>query len=118
MTAAVQTSGQEPDLFAHAPAAQAAPLVVFTGTLHGPAVLSSRACDHGRALPVVVLELHQVGPAHMRVQAQIPFTEDTRHQAEALARRLQPEQTVTLATRANDIRLFLPEAAVFTQPTT
>lgn len=115
----VQTSGPAPetDLFGRVPANEARGAVdavlAFTGELVSDARICARACDlQGHMVPVVMLELAYVGAAHQRVHAEVPFTETTRHQAEACARKHRKGQTVTVYTQLSAIRMSLPRASL------
>jgi len=117
---AVQTSAPEVDLFGVAPAAnesrpRAVCTMAFTGQLLHHAEVRTKQLDHqGLHVPVVRLELAHVGAGHHQVHAEIPFTEATRHEAEALAKELRKGKTVTVTTALTDVRLFLPAASFST----
>jgi hypothetical protein len=117
----VQTSAPEADLFAsetHAPAAAIpAAQMTFTGRVHSARV-ATKPCDReGHMVPVLVLELHDVGPGHHVVTAHVPYTDATRNDAEQMARQLRRDQVVEVTTPLTDVRLFLPAASIST-PTT
>ncbi len=117
-----QAAQSDPDLFGAAPAANDAPAradctLTFTGTLTHHAEVRTKQLDgHGHHVPVVCLDLEDVGAGHHRMHAEQPFTEDTRPAAEALARRLRKGMSVTVATGLTDIWLALPAATIL--PTT
>jgi len=120
--ASVQTSG--PDLFgdtpttpAHSeratPARGATCAMQFTGRLKQRPYVAAKPIDAlGRMVPVLVLELTDVGAGHHDVVAHVPYTEATRHEAEAEAKRLQRDQVVTVTTSLTDIRMLLVGAAL------
>jgi hypothetical protein len=117
MDASVQTLERpEPDLFGDgSPPAQrlhAAASLTFSGRLAHRPHIASRTLGNGHTVPVIVLELDDVGAGHHRVVAHIPFTEATRDQAERQARALQRDQVVTVTTSLIDVRLFLPAASL------
>jgi hypothetical protein len=117
---AVHTSVPEADLFVEAPAANDVRprgncTMAFTGQLLHHAEVRVKQLDHqGLHVPVVCLELEHVGAGHHHVHAEIPFTEATRHEADALAKGLRKHQTVTVTTALSDVRVFLPAAAIST----
>lgn len=115
----VHTSVQAPDLFGTPPpgatdsaARPAACALVFTGTLAHHAEVRTKQLDDHHYVPVVCLDLDNVGAGHHRVHAEQPFTEATRREAEALARRLRKGMSVTVTTGLTEIRLSLPAATI------
>lgn len=123
MNTAVQTSEPEADLFGGAAAATAFPAhgappdctLAFTGVLAQHAQVRTKQLDDCHYVPVVCLDIEHVGPGHHRLHAEQPFTDATRHEAEALAKRLRRGMAVTVTTGLADIRLALP-AATISQP--
>lgn len=111
----------EPDMFAP-PAALALPrhkpglAFTFTGVLVHHAEVRMKQLDDHHYVPVVCLDLDGVGAGHHRVHAEQPFTDATRHEAEALAKRLRKGDQVTVATHLMDVRLVLPAATIQPQP--
>lgn len=111
----VRTS--EPDLFGEAaparPARRATARLTLTGRLAAKPHVATRQIDgEGHVVPVLVLELTDVGAGHHDVVAHVPYTESTRRQAEAEARRLQRDQLVTVSTALIDIRVLLRAASL------
>lgn len=119
LDAAVQAPA-EPDLFGMPPAAanDSAPglacALTFTGVLAHHAEVRMKPIDGGHHVPVVCLDLEDVGAGHHRMHAEQPFTETTRHEAELLAKRLRKGDSVTVSTALMDIRVFLPAATIST----
>lgn len=121
----VQTSGsaqKDPELFPADPprvvTARHDTQLEFHGRLRGRAHVANKLCDsEGHMVPVVVLELEDVGAGHHQVRAEIPHTEATRRDAERLARQLQPGQEITLSHALTGMRIFLPAAAISLHPT-
>lgn len=98
----------EPDMFAD-PAAPAHSLLEFEGILLGNAEVRTKpALDGLHSVPVVYMELKSTGTPTRTCHAEQPFTDATRHQAEALAKSLKKGRTVTLRTPASDICLIFP----------
>ena len=97
-----------------APAPEALPApscdrMEFTGVLVRAAEVRTKPVGDGtHALPVVCLDLHQVGPGLHLVHAEQIFTEATRKQAEALAASLPKGARVTVRTPLLGIRISLP----------
>lgn len=117
---AVQTSAPEADLFGHVPAPALAPsagadcVLTLTGTVAHHAEVRMKVLDQlGHHVPVVCVDLVDVGAGHNTVHAEQPFTETTRHEAEQLARTLRKGTTVTVATSLCDVRMSLPAASIF-----
>jgi hypothetical protein len=91
--------------------------LTFTGTLAHHAEVRLKQLDgHGHHVPVVCLDIEDVGAGHHRLHAEQPFTEAERPAAEALAKRLRRGMSVTVTTGLADLRLYLP-AATICQPT-
>jgi hypothetical protein len=65
----------------------------------------------GTTVPVLVLELEDVGAGHHNVTAHVPYTNETRGDAERLARRLKRDQVIDVESSLVDVRLFLPAAS-------
>jgi hypothetical protein len=87
----------------------------LTGRLKRQPHVAARPIDsEGRIVPVLVLELADVGAGHHDVLAHVPYTEATRSQAEAEAKRLRRDQVITVTTGLVDVRVFLPAAAIST----
>lgn len=83
--------------------------LAFTGVLRSHAQLRSKPVGaDGLMLPVLCLELGDVGPMHQRVYAEQTFTEATRRTAEELVKTLRQGAEVTVYTAATDMRLHLP----------
>jgi hypothetical protein len=117
LQADVQTFAPGPDLFGAAPAANdtrppAECLLTLTGVLTQHAQVRTKQLDDHHYVPVVCLEIEHVGAGHHRVHAEQPFTEETRPEAEALAKRLRRGDPVTVTTSLADIRVFLPSASI------
>jgi hypothetical protein len=116
---AVHTSAPEVDLFGEVPAANdATPRATcglsYTGRLAHHAEVRLKQLDDHHYVPVVCLDLEHVGAGHHRLHAEQPFTEATRHEAEALAKRLRKGALVTVSSGLSDVRVFLPAATIFT----
>jgi hypothetical protein len=110
---AVQTSVPEPDLFGKSPAAPGVRCELqLIGTVAHHAEVRSKPLDGQHYVPVVCVDLENVGAGHNTVHAEQPFTEATRHEAEALAKQLRKGTTVTATTSLSDIRLYLPAAVL------
>jgi hypothetical protein len=95
----------------------------FTGTLKADAQLRCKPIgDDQHIVPVLCLDLIEVGDTGRTLLAQQIFTEATRKHAEALAQSLTKGKRVTLTTSLLDIRIFLPHverielAAIQPQP--
>ena len=109
MSRTVQTSVHaiEPDMFADQQAASLR--MEFTGVLKTDAQLRSRPIgDDQHIVPVLCLDLCEVGSANRTLHAEQIYTESTRRQAEHLAQTLKKGQRVSLTTSLLDIRVFLP----------
>jgi len=125
LPAAVQTSEPEADLFGPvpSPAADQAPTLrhdvrlTFTGVLAERPHVASKQLDDGHFLPVLVLDLDDVGAGHHRMTVHVPYTDATREQAEHQARRMHKGEPVTVATALTQIRLFLPAASLVVSTT-
>lgn len=108
----------EPDLFGTLPAAvprdpSASCSLRFTGRLsHKPHVAMRQIDTEGHLVPVLVLELADVGAGHHDIVAHIPYTAANRDQAEAQAKRLRRDQVVTVTTELLDIRVLLRAASL------
>jgi hypothetical protein len=110
---AVQTSAPEPDLFGPAPLAlHASCKLQLIGTVAHQAEVRSKPLDGQHYVPVVCVDIENVGPGHNTIHAEHPFTEATRHEAELLARRLHKGATVIATTGLSDIRVYLPAATL------
>ena len=103
--------GAEPDMFGHV----AAPPVVqpmrigFNATLLCAAeVRCLPSDDQLHTVPVLCLELRSHNPGGQIMRAQQLFTDATRHQAEALAKRLPKGAQVHIITALADMRITLP----------
>ena len=108
MSRAVQASVQaEPDMFSDQ---QSAGLrLEFTGILKTDAQLRCRPIgDDQHIVPVLCLDLCEVGGTGRTLLAQQIFSEATRKHAEALTHTLTKGRRVTLTTSLLDIRIFLP----------
>jgi hypothetical protein len=105
---------EDGDLFGGPPMAQErAPQLAFSGVLRHHAEIRLKPIDgHGLHVPVLCLDLEDVGPGHHRVHAEQPFTEQTRADAEAIAKRLRKGDHVTVVTNPTDMRLFLPAVSI------
>jgi hypothetical protein len=121
MNAVLQEQPQpaEADLFGQAPAlaggarSHGTACLHFTWTLvHQAEVRMKQLYGHGHHVPVVCIDLEDVGAGHHRVRAEQPFTEETRPAAEALAKQLRKGMTVTVTSGLIDIRLYLPAACI------
>ena len=81
----------------------------FTGILKADAQLRCKPIgDDQHIVPVLCLDLCQVGDSNRTIRAEQVFTESTRKQAEQLAHMLTKGRRVTLTTSMLDIRVFLP----------
>lgn len=65
----------------------------------------------GHVVPVLVLKLREVGAGHNLVTAHIPYTHDTRADAEREAKRLKRDQELEVESALTDIRVLLPAAS-------
>lgn len=107
-TRAQPTAAAEPDLFPAAPASTELRLE-FTGILSQDAQVRTKPVGDGiHALPVLCLELRDVGPLHQTLHAEQIYSEATRAQAEAHAKTLKRGAQVRLVTNALNMRLVLP----------
>jgi hypothetical protein len=114
---AVHTSAQEPDLFPAEDPQPGRQRLQFQGRLATRPHVANRPCGRdGRFLPVLVLELDDVGLGHHRVTAFVPYTDATREAAERTAKQLHVDQVVTVSTDSVDLRLTLPAAALVIDP--
>jgi hypothetical protein len=102
----------EPDMFgdnqpAHKP--PAGPRIGFTGTLLRAAEVRCKPMgDQLHTVPVLCLELRSHSPGGQTMHAEQAFTDATRHQAEALAKRLPKGAQVRIVTQLADMRITLP----------
>lgn len=106
---------QEPevDLFGQAAAVRATCRLAFTGRIKGRPHVATKPLDReGHVVPVLVLELEDVGVGHHDVVAHVLYTEQTRSQAEADAKRLRRGQLVTVTSGLEDMRLLLCAASL------
>jgi hypothetical protein len=115
----------EPDLFGDtappAPATKPAAspcTLMLSGRLAGRPHVAMKAADAGHFIPVIELDLDDVGAGHHRVRAWVPFPPDQRDQAERQARALHRGQLVTVATSLADVRVLLPAASLVTTTST
>lgn len=76
-----------------------------------------RAGPHGY-LPVLCMELEDVGAGHHTVHAQHPYTEGALKEAEGWAKRLHKGMRITVTTDLVDLRLTLPAADFAIDPPT
>lgn len=104
----VQTSAHlSEDLFAGTP--DAAPKFQVRGTLAQDAEIRIKTIGaDGVPLPVLCLELREVGPGRHTVHAEQVHTEATRHRAEALVQSLKAGREVTVTASLQHMRLVLP----------
>lgn len=114
MTAAVHTRAQppaEPDMFGMDPGAPGGDVAAlqFIGTLAAAPVIRTRS-DHGKPVPVLCVDLHDVGMQGNTVHAELPFAETDRKAAQAQAHALRPGQRVAVIHPAHALRLSLPHA--------
>ena len=101
------------DLFGHpadvANEEPAADCLAFTGTVARQADVRVRPMGaDAHMVPVVCIELIDVGPSGHSLHAEQVFTNATRAQADQLAARLQRGVRVTLTTPLTGMRLVLP----------
>ena len=100
----------EPDMFGSTPPPAIEPTRIgFTGTLISPAVVRCRPTgDQLHVVPVLCLELRSHGPGQQTMHAEQIYTDATRPQAEALAKRLPKGAQVHIVTALADMRITLP----------
>ena len=100
----------EPDMFGHpTPTPVQLIRIGFTGTLLSQAVVRCRpTLDQLHAVPVLCLELRSNGPGHQTMHAEQIYTDATRPEAEALAKRLPKGAQVHIVTPLADMRITLP----------
>lgn len=65
----------------------------------------------GQLMPVLVLELSDVGAGHHHVTAHVPYTHATRDEAERMAKRLKRGEVIDVETSLVDIRVLMPAAS-------
>lgn len=107
-TSAQAHAAAEGDLFPEEPAPAGARLE-FTGVLRQDAQVRVKPVGDGtHVLPVLCMEVADVGPLHHTLHAEQIYTEATRAQAEARARTLKKGARVRLVTNTLDMRLLLP----------
>lgn len=109
----------EPDLFDD-PAPAPAPetdrpdhhlRAVLRGRLTANAQVRSRACDReGHMVPVLCLELAELGPWKRTVHVELPYPVDAREQAEKRARELKRYAVVDVVSPITGLRMSLPNA--------
>lgn len=105
--AANHEAAPEADLFVQE--SPQALMLEFTGTLKADAQVRMKPVgDGGHALPVLCLELQDVGPGRHCLRADHLYPEAERAQAERLASTLRRGMRVRVATSALDLRLYLP----------
>ena len=92
--------------------AQPADLLTFEGILVRAAeVRCTTAPDGLHNMPIVCLELRPLDKRDRRTcMAHIPFTDATRHQAEACARAHKKGMVVKVSSHTLDVRMTLPAA--------
>ena len=115
-------AGQEGDMFAGAPLdGTPAPahvphgdLLTFEGVLVRAAELrTTTAADGLHSQPIVCLELRPLDKRDRRTcQAHIPFTDATRHAAEACAKAYKKGMVVKVSSHTLDVRMTLPQAQI------
>jgi hypothetical protein len=115
-------ASQGNDMFAGAPLdgtpAHAYPphgdLLTFEGILVRAAELrTTTAADGLHSQPIVCLELRPLDKRDRRTcQAQIPFTDATRHAAELCARHHKKGMVVKVSSHTLDVRMTLPQAQI------
>lgn len=99
---------QEEDLFPREPE-PAGLRLEFTGILREDAQVRVKPVGDGtHVLPVLCMELRDVGPMHQTVHAEQIYSESTRAQAEARAKSLKKGAHVRLVTNTLNMRLLLP----------
>ncbi len=96
------------------PSAQHADLLTFEGVLVRAAELRTTTAPDGlHNQPIVCLELRPLDKRDRRTcTAQIPFTDATRHQAEACARAHKKGMVVKVSSHTLDVRMTLPQARI------
>ncbi len=105
MTAITFPQPAAPDLFASEPADRMA----FTGVLARDAEIRVKPVgSDSRPMPVLCLDLQDVGPGHHVLHAEQVYTEATRKHAEAAAARLRRGMRVTVTSPLDHLRLSLP----------
>lgn len=115
-------ASQADDMFAGAPLDDTPPpahvpqsnLLTFEGILVRAAELRTTTAPDGlHSLPIVCLELRPLDKRDRRTcQAQIPFTEATRHAAEQCARQHKKGMVVKVSSHTLDVRMTLPQAQI------
>ncbi len=94
-----------PDLFA----ADGPSRLAFTGVLARDAEIRIKPVgQERRPMPVLCLDLLEVGPGHHPLHAEQVYTEATRKHAEAAAARLRQGVRVTVTSPMDHLRLSLP----------
>ena len=112
--AQVEFLAAEPDMFDPMADTPAPPPLLptrigFIGTLLSPAVVRFKPTrDQLHVVPVLCLELRSHGPGHQTMHAEQIYTDATRPQAEALAKRLPKGAQVHILTALADMRITLP----------
>lgn len=98
----------EADLFPDAAPGTGA-MLEFTGILKTDAQVRTKPVGDGlHVLPVLCLDLGDVGAGHHILHAEQIYTEATRHHAEAKAKTLKKGALVRVRTSVLDMRIFLP----------
>ena len=89
-------------------------LLTFEGVLVRAAELrTTTAADGLHSQPIVCLELRPLDKRDRRTcQAQIPFTDATRHAAELCARQHKKGMVVKVSSHTLDVRMTLPQAQI------
>lgn len=105
MTSVVFPEPAPADLFA----GEAPNRMAFTGVLAKDAEIRVKAVGaDGRPMPVLCLDLQDVGPGQHLLHAEQVYTEATRKHAEAAAARLRQGMRVTVTSPLDHLRLSLP----------
>ena len=109
--AQAEFAAAEPDMFADKPQQAPPPAyrIGFTGTLLRAAEVRCKPMgDQLHTVPVLCLELRSHSPGAQTMHAQQVFTDATRPQAEALAKRLPKGTQIRIVTQLADMHITLP----------
>jgi hypothetical protein len=87
-----------------------APVTKLIGTVELAEVRSELAADQLHSVPVLFIELRDVGPGRHVVHARHPYTEQTRRDAEGWAARLTKGTRLVVAAPLRNLHLSVPHA--------